>query len=120
MRGQADGVVVLLRAQPERTRAYFFENLHESGDARIFYSRRRSDESIGVATKEIGVGMGDAGEFPASHGMASEEKRPTGCGIEFCGGFDDADFGAAGVGDERVRRRVARNFRKKVESRGDG
>src|SRR6266849_1925966 len=35
MRGQADGVVVLLRAEPERTRADFFEDFYECGDARI-------------------------------------------------------------------------------------
>ena|SRR2546426_1101532 len=120
MRGQADGVVVLLRAEPERTRADFFENLHEGEDARIVFSRRRADESVGVATKKIGVGMCDSGEFPASHGMAAEEKRSVRCGIKFRGGFDDANFGAAGIGDERVSWGVARDFRKKIEGRGDG
>ena len=35
MRGQAHGVVVLLRAEPERAGANFFQNLQEGGDARI-------------------------------------------------------------------------------------
>src|SRR5882724_1913412 len=120
MRGQANGVVMLLRAEPERTRADFFENFHEGGDARIVFSRGRADESVGVATKKIGVGMGVAGEFPAGHGMAAEEERSIGCGIKFRGGFDDADFGAAGIGDERVSWSVARDFRKKIERRANG
>src|SRR6266403_1273109 len=120
MRGQADGVVMLLCAEPERARADFFQNFHESGDAPVLFSRRRADESVGIATKKIGVGMGDAGEFPAGHGMAAKEERSVSCGIKFCGGFDDADFGAAGIRDERVSWGVARNFRKKIEGRGDG
>jgi len=73
-----------------------------------------------LATKKIGVGMSDAGEFPAGHGMAAEEERSIGCGIKFCGGFDDANFGAASIGDERVSWSVARDFRKKIERRGNG
>src|SRR6267142_7195368 len=64
--------------------------------------------------------MGDAGEFSAGHGMAAEEERSIRCGIEFRGGFDDADFGAARIGDEGVSWGVARNFRKKIEGGSDG
>ena len=33
MRGEADSVIVLVRAQPERTSTDFFQNFHEGGDA---------------------------------------------------------------------------------------
>src|SRR5881392_410308 len=64
--------------------------------------------------------MRDSREFPAGHGMAAEEKRVLFARKEFGGGLGDADFGATGVGDERVRRSVARDFRKKIYRRGDG
>ncbi len=43
MRGEADGVVVLLRAEPERACANFLENFHEGGDSRVVLSRRCAD-----------------------------------------------------------------------------
>src|SRR5712692_2479775 len=104
MRGETNGVVVLHFAEPERARADFFENFHEGGDARFVLCGRGADERVGIAAEEIGVGMGDAGEFPAGHGMAAEKKRAALAGEEARGGLRDADFGAAGVGDERVRR----------------
>src|SRR5260370_38641530 len=64
--------------------------------------------------------MRDAGEFPAGHGMAAEEERTFFAGKKFGGGLEDADFGAAGVGNERVWSSVARDFRKKIHCCGDG
>ena len=40
MRDHADGVIVLLRAEPERAGANFFEELEEGGDAGVAVRRR--------------------------------------------------------------------------------
>src|SRR6266850_1863053 len=101
MRGQADGVVVLLSSEPQRAGPDFFEDFSEGGHARVVLVGGGADKGVGVGAEEVSIGMGDAGEFPAGHGMAAEEERSIGCGIKFRGGFDDADFGAAGIGDER-------------------
>src|SRR5881394_3792379 len=58
--------------------------------------------------------------FLGGHPMAAEEERALFAGEKFVGSLGDADFGAAGVGNERVRRSVARDFRKKIDCRGDG
>src|SRR5713226_2753898 len=120
MRGQADGVVVLRGAEPERARADFFENFHEGGDAGVLLSKRGTDERVGVAAEEISVGVRDAGEFPAGHGVTAQEAGPVFARKKRSGGLGDADLGAAGVGDERVRRRIAGDFLKMIKGRGDG
>ena len=83
-------------------------------------SGRGTDERLGVAAEEIGVAVRDAGELPAGHGMTAQEAGPVFARKKRSGGLSDADLGAAGVGDERVRRRVARDFLKMIEGRGDG
>ena len=47
MRSKAHSVVMLLRAEPERPRANFFENFDEGRDARIFLQRRCAFSSSG-------------------------------------------------------------------------
>src|SRR5229473_688057 len=120
MGGQADSVVVLRSTEPERARANFFENFHEGGDAGVLLSGRGTDERVGIATEEIGIGVRDAGEFPAGHGVTAQEAGPVFAGKKRSSGLRHADLGAAGVGDERVRRGVAGDFPKMIERRGDG
>src|SRR5690349_12498120 len=52
--------------------------------------------------------------------MATQEKWAAFAGKVFLRGLRDADFRAARVGDESMRRSVPRNFRKQVYRRGDG
>src|SRR5579864_466845 len=52
--------------------------------------------------------------------MATQKDRAAFPGKVFLRGLRDADFGAARVGDQSMRRSVARNFRKKVDGRGYG
>ena len=80
----------------------------------------RADEGIGVVAKEVGVGVGDAGEFPAGHRMACEEEFGGVVGKKSGGFFCDTDFGAAGVGDESVGRGETSDFRQEIESHADG
>src|SRR6267154_2533184 len=72
MRHHAYGVVVLLRAEPERARADFFQELEEGGDARVAIGRRCcwfarvgriGDERVGGIAEEVGVGLRDAGDL---------------------------------------------------------
>src|SRR2546425_6477572 len=137
MRSKADGVVMLLGAEPERAGADFLENFDEGGNAgsggefirsgrraglktRHYRLGRFGDQGVGIFAEQSGVRVRDSGEFPAGHGMAAEEERTFFAGEKFVGGLGDAHFGAAGVGDERVRRSVARDFRKKIDCGGDG
>src|SRR6266481_2436592 len=129
MRDHADGVVVLLRAEPERAGAHFFEELEEGGDARVTLRWRWArlarlggvgDERVGRVAKEVGVGLGDAGDFAASHRVTAEEERGGGRRKIFGGGLRDAQLGAAGVGDEGVLGSEAGDFREKVDGDADG
>ena len=40
--------------------------------------RTIADQRVGVVAEQIGVGVGDAGEFLARHGMAAEKERAVG------------------------------------------
>src|SRR6267154_1573265 len=129
MRDHAYGIVMLLRAKPERAGADFFEQLEEGRDARVAIGRRCcwlagvrriGDERVGGIAEEIGVGLRDAGYFPAGHGMATEEERGAGRGKIFSGSLCDAELGAAGVGDEGVLGGVASDFWEKIDCDADG
>jgi hypothetical protein len=61
MRGETDGVVVLLSAEPKWAGADFLQDSYESGDARIVLFRSRADQGVGVVVEEIRIGVGDAG-----------------------------------------------------------
>src|SRR5258708_34483830 len=96
MRNEADGVVMLLRAEPERLCADFLKDFEKGGDTRVvggggFFRGGRStglktrhysgigrfaDQGIGGIAEKVGVGVGEAGGLPAGHGMATEAKRP--------------------------------------------
>ncbi len=129
MRDHADGVVVLLRAEPERAGADFFEELEEGVNAGIALRWRCGrltrvggvgDQRVGRVAKEVGVGLRDAGDFAASHGVTAEEERGGGRGKIFGGGLRDAQLGAAGVGDQGVLGSEAGDFREKVDGDADG
>ena len=120
MRGEADGVVVLLGAEPQGVGADFFQDFYEGGDARIALVGRSADEGVRVVAEEVGVGVGNAGLFPASHGVAAEEEICGVIGEMVCGVFRDAHFGAAGVGDERMPGGEACDFWEEIESGADG
>src|SRR5258705_6704569 len=107
MRNHADGVVVLLGAEPERAGADFFEELEERGDAGvalggrgISWDGRVGDERVGRVAEEVGVGLRDAGGFASGHGGTAEEERGCRRGKIFGGGLRDAQLWAAGVGGE--------------------
>src|SRR5437764_33204 len=92
MRCQANRVIVLWSAKPERPRSDFFQNFDKGTNARIvcglgfFHSGsarlqsryngfgRFSNQPIGVFAKTVGVGMRAAGEFPAAISQAM--RRP--------------------------------------------
>src|SRR5207248_1387005 len=120
MRSKADRIIMLRSAEPERSRADFLEDFHESGDTRIFLSRGCADERVSAAAKEVGVSVRDAGEFLPRHGMPAKEERPFVLREKFLRGLRDAHLRAAGLGDERVPRSVARNLGKKINRRGNG
>src|SRR5438445_266443 len=127
MRNHADGVVVLLGAEPERAGADFFEELEESGDARvalggrgISWDGRVGDERVGRVAEEVGVGLRDAGGFASGHGVTAEEERGCRRGKIFGGGLREAKLGAAGVGDEGVFGGEASDFWEEVECDADG
>src|SRR6266481_8659208 len=139
MGSQADGVIMLLGAEPERAGADFFEDFDEGTDTwiadwisffgdgkrmalntRHYGFERFGDQGVGVFAEKFGSGVRDTGEFPAGHGMAAKEERAIFAGEKFVGGLGDANFGAAGVGHKGMRRSVARDFRKKIDCRGDG
>src|SRR5690348_11649933 len=120
MRSKSNGVVMLRRAKPKRTRADSFQNLHESGNSRLFLTWRCTDERISIAPEEVGVGVRDTGEFLPRHRMPAKEERPFVRRENFLRGLRDAHLRAAGIGDQRVRRSVARNLGKKINRRGNG
>src|SRR5437868_671315 len=146
MRGEADGVIMLRGPKPERAGADFLKDFDKgrnagivSGTGLIHRGRRTGlltrqgyvptrhygftrfgHQRVSVLAEKIGVGVGDSGEFPAGHGMAAEEERALFARKKLGGGLGDANFGAAGVGDERLRSSVARDFWKKIYGRGDG
>ena len=64
--------------------------------------------------------MRDAGEFLPRHRMPAKEERPFVRRENFLRGLRDAHLRAAGIGDKRVRRSVARNLGKKINRRGNG
>src|SRR5215467_11718248 len=101
MRREANGVIMLRRAKPERTRADFFENSHERGDTRILLRGRRANQSVGVPAEKVGVGVSDPGEFAPGHGMPTQEKRPFLTGKMLRSSLSDTDLGAASIGDQR-------------------
>jgi len=105
MRNHADGVVVCWRRAREGGRR-FFEELEESGDARvalggrgISWDGRVGDERVGRVAEEVGVGLRDAGGFASGHGVTPRKSAVAG-EEKFRGGLRDAKLGAAGVGDE--------------------
>jgi len=80
MRGQADRVVVLLSGRARADGLQFFREFSRKRRRADPLWQKPRDESVGVATKKIGVGMGDAESSRAGHGMAAEEKRPLAAG----------------------------------------
>src|SRR5258705_7978438 len=107
MRNHADGVVVLLGAEPERAGADFFEELEESGDARVALGGRGiswdggvGDERVGRVAEEVGVGLRDAGGFASGHGGTAREERGCRRGKNFGGGLRDGKVCGARVGEE--------------------
>jgi len=64
--------------------------------------------------------MRETGKLTAGHGMPSKENRADFFDKQFRGGLPDALLGAAGIGDQRMRRGVLREFRQKIQSVGDG
>src|SRR5271169_4718628 len=103
MRCEADGVVVLLGAEPKGAGAEFFQDFYEGGDARIFLFGRGTDQRVGIVAEEVGIGMRDARQFPAGHGMATEKDIRRIFGEKICSVFGDSDFCAASVCSESVR-----------------
>jgi len=119
MRSQAHGVIVLRCAEPERPGADLFEDLDQGRDARIFLQGRCADQRVSIFPEEVGISVRDSREFPSGHGCRRERAAPF-CRKKFGRCVRDAHFGATGVGDQRVRRSVARDFRKEINCRGDG
>src|SRR5260370_34895963 len=64
--------------------------------------------------------MGESREFSAGHGRPAKEERTLFAREKFRCRRSNADFGAAGVGHERMSRCAARDFRKQINGRGDG
>ncbi len=127
VRDHADGVVVLLGAEPQRAGADVFEELEKGVDARVAFRRRGirryrrvGDQRVGGVTEEVGVGLGHAGEFAAGHGVATQEERGGGGRKIFGGGLQDADLGAASVGDEGMLGSEAGDFGEEIEGDADG
>src|SRR5260370_15359274 len=120
MRSKADGVIVLRCAEPERPGADLFQDLDQRRDARIFLQGRCADKRGGMFPEELCISVRDSREFPSGHGMPAEEERPLFARKKFGRCLRDAHFGAAGVGDERMRRSMPRDFWKKIDGRGDG
>src|SRR5712692_3766739 len=120
MRDESDGVVMLLGAEPEGAGADFLEKLKEGSNARFARGgaclRRQAfaDERVGGVAKEVGIGVRDSGEFPARHGMPAQKERASITGKKAGSGFGNAQLGAAGVGDERVKGHVARNLGQEI------
>ena len=61
MRSHADGVVVLLRSEPQRARADFLHDFQESGHSRIAEMRDSAASPIrnrasDLLAKEVGIG----------------------------------------------------------------
>src|SRR2546429_1789290 len=75
MRRQANRVVMLRRAEPERAGTDLFQNFYKGRHARIFLARRLANKRVGIAAEQVGVSVGDAREFAARHGMAAQENR---------------------------------------------
>src|SRR5260370_6904922 len=137
MRRQPDGVIMMRSAEPEWPRSDLLQNLDKRGNAGIvrgpsFFYRgsprlqsrnhvfgRFGNQRVGVLSEKIGIGGGDAGQFPARHGMAAEEQRALFTWENFGGSLSDTNFGAASVGDQRMRRGGTRTFRKKIDGPPD-
>ena len=84
--------------------------------------RGLADQCVGGVFEKIGVGVGEAGEFAACHGMGGEEERAglIVMGKIFRSSVSDAEFGAAGVGDQSVRWGATGDFREQVDGDADG
>jgi hypothetical protein len=78
MRSHADGVVVLLRAEPADARR-LFQDFHEAGDARILLSEDASMRRRCWREKDR-AGMGNAGEFTAGPWMTARKSGPLAAG----------------------------------------
>src|SRR5690348_4591320 len=120
MRSKADRIIMLRSAEPERSRADFLEDFHESGDSGLFLSRRCADQRVSIAPKEVGVGVRDDGEFLRRHGMTAKEERPIVRRKPFFRSLRNAHFGAASIRDQGMSRSVPRNFRKEINGGGNG
>lgn len=120
VRGQADGVIVLLCPDPQGTRANFFENFDEGVDSRVMNFIGVAHKGVGGVLEEVGVSASEADGFSACHGMSGKKNGTNFFDKKFGSGLMDALLGAAGICDECVRWSVVREFGKQVERVADG
>src|SRR6516162_6111268 len=119
MRGETDGIVVLLRAEPDRARASLFEHFDERRDARILRVVGFTNQRIGGALKQVRIGMRESGKFTAGHWVPTKKDGPR-LIEQLQSSLVDAHLRAAHIGDQRVWRGVVRDFWKNIESISDG
>ena len=75
MRGKADGVIVLLRADPQRASAHFLQDFDKRRDAGRRSPPFGAHKRIGSVAKKVGVGSREARKLPSRHRMTAKKKR---------------------------------------------
>src|SRR5215469_805176 len=120
MRGQTDGIVVLLRAEPDRACPNLFQNFDERSDAWVVRILGFTNQRVRGALKKVRIGVREAGKLAPSHGVSAKKNGPDLFDKQLRSSLADAHFGAAHVGDQSVWRRVMCDLRKNVERVSDG
>src|SRR5207253_10488421 len=96
---QADGVIMLRGAEPERPRSDFLQNFHKRGNTWIvssfwFFHRgctrlkardhgfgRFGDQGGSVCAEQVSVRMRNPRQLPPSHSLAAKEARAVFTGV---------------------------------------
>src|SRR5271155_59604 len=111
---------MLLRAQPQRARADFFQNFQERVYARVarrffFVGASVANQRVRLPLEHVGAGVADSRDFASGHRMATKKDRSGGRMKNLQRGMHDAQLGAARIGNQRVRRGVLGDFWQQIE-----
>src|SRR5437868_14362679 len=124
MRGERYGIIVLLRANPQRLCANFFQNFDECCNARFGGGRHGDrltfcDQGVRVSMKKFWVRGGNSRKFLSCHRMAAKKYRARIAKLR-SRFFHNSQFCAARVSDQSGCRDVTCDFRKQIERYANG
>src|SRR5215469_3227129 len=115
MGSEPHGIIMLLRTNPQWPCSDFFQDFHERRDAGVVRIIGAADQRIGRMLKQISIGVGKSRRFPSRHRMAGQKNWTDFFDKKLGGSLPDSLLRTARIGHERMRRRVMREFRKKIK-----